>query len=243
MDLRLPQIRARLCRITRGMGSRIFWTMLLMTTSSYAQTKTPVAIEMVLALDSSASVDVKEFELQNEGIARAFRDPDVLQAVDNLRPFGAAVAVVQWGGPGETQVVLPFTHIESARDAKAFGFRVSLVRRWMRASSTSIATGISDSAALIETNEFEGHRKVIDVSGDGPENSGADLEAARNNALASGITVNGLSIEAEDHDLQDYYLNHVIIGADSFVEPAHGFKDFARAMREKLLRELRPLGS
>ncbi|HLA02521.1 MAG TPA: DUF1194 domain-containing protein, partial [Aestuariivirga sp.] len=92
-------------------------------------------------------------------------------------------------------------------------------------------------------NEFEGHRKVIDVSGDGPENSGADLEAARNNALASGITVNGLSIEAEDHDLQDYYLNHVIIGADSFVEPAHGFKDFARAMREKLLRELRPLGS
>jgi hypothetical protein len=186
---------------------------------------------------------VKEFQLQNEGIARAFRDPDVLQAVDNLRPFGAAIAVVQWGGPGETQVVMPFAHIENARDAKAFGFRVSLIRRWMRASSTSIATGIADAHALIESNGFEGSRKIIDVSGDGPNNSGADLEAARTNALASGITVNGLSIEAEDRDLHDYYLNHVIIGADSFVEPANGFKDFARAIKEKLLRELRPLGS
>jgi hypothetical protein len=113
----------------------------------------------------------------------------------------------------------------------------------MRASSTSIATGIADSHALIESNRFEGQRKIIDVSGDGPNNSGADLDAARKDALASGIIVNGLSIEAEDHDLQDYYLNHVIIGADSFVEPAKGFKDFARAIKEKLLRELRPLGS
>ena len=103
-----------------------------MATPSFPQTKTPVAIELVLALDSSASVDANEFQLQNEGIALAFRDPDVLEAVNNLRPFGAAITVVQWGGPGETQVVLPFTHIENARDAKAFGFRVSLVRRWMR---------------------------------------------------------------------------------------------------------------
>jgi hypothetical protein len=243
MGRRLPQIRARLCHFARGMGSRIFCVLVALASPSQAQNKTPVVIELVLALDSSASVDVREFELQNDGIARAFRDPEVLQAVDNLRPFGAAIAVVQWGGPGETQVVMPFTHIENARDAKAFGFRMSLVRRWMRASSTSIATGIADAHVLIESNVFEGQRKIIDVSGDGPENSGADLEGARNAALASGITVNGLSIEAEDRDLENYYLNHVIIGADSFVEPANGFKDFARAMKEKLLRELRPLGS
>jgi hypothetical protein len=232
-----------MCHFTRGMGSRILCILILLTTSSIAQNKTSVAIELVLALDSSASVDVREFQLQNEGIALAFRDPEVLQAVDNLRPFGAAIAVVQWGGPGETQVVLPFTHIENARDAKAFGFRVGLIRRWMRASSTSIATGIADAHAIVESNGFEGQRKIIDVSGDGPNNSGVDLEAARNNAFASGVTINGLSIEAEDHDLQDYYLTHVIIGADSFVEPAQGFKDFARAIKEKLLRELRPLGS
>lgn len=225
------------------MGSRILCAFAFLATPSLAQNKTPVTIELVLALDSSASVDAHEFELQNEGIARAFRDPDVQQAINNMRPFGAAIAVVQWGGPGETQLVLPFTHIEDARDAKAFGFRIGLIRRWMRASSTSIATGINDSVALIEGNAFEGFRKVIDVSGDGPENSGVDLQAARETALASGITINGLAIEAEDRKLHDYYLEHVIIGADSFVEPAQGFKDFARAMREKLLRELRPLGS
>ena len=232
-----------MCQFTRGMGSRVFCALLALAAPAQAQTKTPVVIELVLALDSSASVDVKEFQLQNEGIARAFRDPDVLEAVDNLRPFGAAIAVVQWGGPGETQVVMPFTHIESARDAKAFGFRVGLIRRWMRASSTSIATGIDDSLTLINTNEFEGQRKVIDVSGDGPNNSGVDLEAARLAARASGITVNGLAIESEDNDLRDYYVNNVIVGADSFVEPARGFKDFARAIKEKLLQELRPLGS
>lgn len=231
----------------RGIGSRGFCALVALAAPApapaAAQSKTPVVIELVLALDSSASVDAREFELQNEGIALAFRDPEVLQAVDNLKPFGAAIAIVQWGGAGETQVVLPFTYIENARDAKAFGFRASLVRRWMRASSTSIATGIADAHALIESNAYDGQRKVIDVSGDGPDNSGDDLEGARKKALASGITVNGLSIEAEETDLHAYYLDHVIIGADSFVEPAEGFEDFARAIREKLLRELRPLGS
>ena len=232
-----------MCHFARGIGSRGFCALVALASPSLAQTKTPVVIELVLALDSSASVDAREFDLQNEGIALAFRDPEVLQAVDNLKPFGAAIAVIQWGDPGETQVVLPFTHIENARDAKAFGFRISLVRRWMRASSTSITTGISDAHALIESNAFEGQRKVIDVSGDGPDNSGNDLEGARNKALASGITINGLSIEAEETGLHAYYRDHVIIGADSFAEPAKDFEDFARAIREKLLRELRPLGS
>jgi hypothetical protein len=232
-----------MCHFTRGIGSRSFCALMALAAPALAQSKTPVVIELVLALDSSASVDGREFQLQNEGIALAFRDPEVLQAVDNLKPFGAAIAIIQWGGPGETQVVLPFTHIENARDAKAFGFRMSLVRRWMRASVTSVATGISDSAALLEANAFDGQRKVIDVSGDGPDNSGGDLEGARKKALASGITINGLSIEAEETGLHAYYRDHVIIGADSFAEPAQGFEDFARAMKEKLLRELRPLGS
>ncbi len=232
-----------MCHLARGIGSRSFCALVLLAAPALAQGKTPVVIELVLALDSSASVDGREFQLQNEGIALAFRHPEVLQAVENLKPFGAAIAIIQWGGPGETQVVLPFTHIENARDAKAFGFRISLVRRWMRASVTSLATGITDSTTLLETNAFDGQRKVIDVSGDGPDNSGDDLEGARKNALASGITINGLSIEAEEAGLHAYYRDQVIIGAASFAEPAQGFEDFARAMTEKLLRELRPLGS
>lgn len=202
-----------------------------------------MAVELVLALDSSASVDRAEFQLQLDGLARAFRDPDVQRAVEDLKPLGAAIAVVQWGAAGETRIVLPFTHLETARDSKAFGFRISLVRRWMRASATSIASGIADSAALIETNAFDGQRKVIDVSGDGEDNGGLDLEAARRSAEARGIVINGLPIMADLPGLDRYYRERVIAGPDSFIEPARDFEDYVRAIREKLLKELRPLAS
>ena len=208
-----------------------------------AQEKIPVAIELVLALDASASVDAGEFALQLDGLSRAFADPDIGRAIDNLRPFGAAVAVVQWGAPGETRTVVPFTHLETARDARAFGFVIGRVHRWMRASSTSIAAALDDSRLLIETNAFDGERKVIDISGDGPDNSKADIEAARARAGDAGVTVNGLPIAAEDPTLETYYRERVITGAGAFVEPARDFDDFARAIREKLLRELRPLES
>ena len=154
-----------------------------------------------------------------------------------------AIAVTQWGAAGETRVVVPFTLVQDARDAKAFGFRASLIRRWIRASVTSIASGINDARALIESNEFDGQRKVIDVSGDGQDNGSENLEEARELARQAGITVNGLPISAEDETLATYYGSKVIIGADSFTHPASGFEDFARAIKEKLLRELRPLGS
>jgi hypothetical protein len=202
-----------------------------------------VAIELVLALDSSASMNREEFALQVNGIAVAFKDPAVLQAVKDLAPLGVAIAVIQWGGPGESRIVTPFTQINTPAEAKAFGFLVSLGSRHFSATTTSIATAIEDSVALIETNDFDGQRRVIDVSGDGPDNSGLDLEAMRNIAKASGIIVNGLAIESEQAGLFEYYQNNVITGADSFVVRAADFNDYARAIREKLLKELRPLGS
>lgn len=208
-----------------------------------AAERQPVAVELVLALDCSASVNQQEFELQIEGLARAFQHPDVIAAVDSLRPLGAAIAVVQWGSPGETRVVVPFTHVENGRDAKAFGFLVGLTRRWMRASSTSIATAIGDSRLLLEANDFEGGRVVIDVSGDGRDNGKADLDTARQGAKRAKITVNGLAIENEDSSLGQYYEERVITGSGAFVERARDYQDFARAIREKLTKELRPLGS
>ncbi len=215
----------------------------VLASPAMAEPTTPVAIELVLALDSSASVDREEFQLQLDGLALAFRDAEVQQAIEHLKPFGAAVAVLQWGAPGETRIVLPFTHLESARDSKAFGFRIGLIRRWMRASATSIATAIDDSAALIEANAFDGQRRVIDVSGDGPDNAGGDLEAARQRADALRIVINGLPIMADQDGLDVYYRDNVIIGPDAFIEPARDFEDYIRAIREKLLRELRPLAS
>jgi len=123
------------------------------------------------------------------------------------------------------------------------GFRIGLIRRWLRASSTSIATAIDDSRLLMESNAFDGHRKIIDVSGDGRDNGGADLEGARARTKASGITINGLPIMADDETLDSYYHDNVIQGATSFIEPARDFQDYVRAIKEKLLRELRPLES
>lgn len=228
--------------LSRAMASQVLLLGLLALPAA-AQEQTPVAVELVLALDASASVDKREFALQVQGLAAAFRDPDVQRAVEDLQPLGAAIAVVQWGGPGETQIVLPFTQMNSGRDAKAFGFRMGLIHRFMWASATSIATGIRDSAALIEANEFDGQRKVIDVAGDGEDNGEASLEAARQAARRLGIIINGLPIMADSPALADYYKQRVIIGPDSFVEPARDFEDYARAIRAKLLKELRPLAS
>ncbi len=230
-------------RVVRGQASRVGLSLLAFTGPAPAEQRVPVAVELVLAVDNSASVDRAEFRLQQEGLARAFRDPEVLQAIDDLWPLGAAVAVIYWGGPGETRAVLPFTPIASRRDAKAFAFRIGLIRRWVRAGNTSIVTALDDSRAMLESNSFSGLRKVIDVSGDGVDNGGGDLVKARAAAAAQQIIVNGLPILADDPALAAYYRDHVITGAESFVQPARDFDDFARAIRDKLVRELRPPAS
>jgi Protein of unknown function (DUF1194) len=211
--------------------------------SSNAQQRQAVTLELVLALDSSASVDAKEFKLQLRGLARAFGDPDVAKAVAHLAPQGVAVAVMQWGGVGESRLIIPFTVLKSKADAIVFGFLIGQSRRRIRATDTSIASAIKDAQQLLSTNAFDGQRLVIDVSGDGPDNSGLDIESARQSARTAGITINGLPIEADENTVTEYYRNHVVIGADSFVEPAKDFEDYARAIRAKLLREFQPLAS
>jgi hypothetical protein len=234
----MPSPYALLADFSRGILA-----LLVLQTLPVTAAETPVAIELVLALDSSASMDRKEFSLQVAGLAAAFKDPAVLQAVKDLQPLGVAIAVTQWGGPGESRIIVPFTHIITPRQAKAFGFRASRGTRGFYATTTSIASAIEDSVALLEANGFDGQRRVIDVSGDGIDNSGRDLAAAREFARASGVVVNGLAIESEQPGLTEYYEKNVITGTDSFVVKATDFEDYVRAIREKLLKELQPLGS
>lgn len=230
-------------KIWRGMTARVVLALGLALPVPALADATPVAVELVLALDASASMDRAEFDLQVKGLAAAFRDPGVLEALKNLGQAGAAVAVTQWGSADEAKVIIPFTRLSSARDAKAFGFRISRARRAFMASDTSIAMAISHGTQLLDENSYHGDRRVIDVSGDGVDNGGLDLNEARDLAANSGIVVNGLPIDADGVGLTDYYKNSVIIGVDAFVEPATDFSDYARAIREKLIRELRPLGS
>jgi hypothetical protein len=217
---------------------------LLMMSGAASAERVPVNIELLLALDASASMDAKEFDLQMQGIALAFRNPDVLQAVENLKPLGVAVGVLQWGGPGESRMLIPFTHLEGATDAKAFGFLVGRGYRFIGATSTSIVTAIEDGVAALDNNGFEGQRVVIDISGDGKDNSGLSIDNAKKLARSRGVTINGLAIEADEGgSLTVYYRDTVISGPEAFVETATDFDDFARAIAAKLVRELRPLGS
>jgi Protein of unknown function (DUF1194) len=247
MRFSIQQIRVWLIGQGRGKAARAatlaIWPFACPFLPALADTRTPVHIELLLALDCSASVDRAEFDLQLLGLAAAFRDPDVITAIEYLRPLGVAVGVMQWGGPGESRLTVPFARLATARDAKAFGFRLSRSRRLLRASTTSIATAIADGQRLLESNAFDGQKLTIDISGDGSDNSGLDLQQARRDALAGGVIVNGLPIESDDSGLGKYYREQVIIGADSFVEPALDFADYTRAIREKLLRELRPFES
>jgi hypothetical protein len=200
----------------------------------------PVGLELVLAVDTSASVDAREFELQVKGISQAFAHPEVIAAIESLGSAGMAVTLVQWSGPEASAAVLPFNHVHDQRTAKAFGFLVSLTQRRSTAGTTAMAHAVRLSAEVIENNEFEGDRRVIDVSGDGRNNTPPDVETIRDQVVQQGFTINGLAILSDDPRLDIYYRNSLIGGKDAFVEVASGFDEFARAIRQKLIREIYP---
>jgi hypothetical protein len=227
----------------RGGASRFAVLLCLCAGASFAGADQPAAVELVLALDSSASVDRDEFALEVHGLSQAFRDPEVIRSIGNLGPSGVAVAIIQWGGPGDAKVVVPWIQVQSARDCKALAHIISRMQRWQRSSITAIGSAMTEGKALIESNGYDGARRIIDISGDGADNASGDLEAKRQAAETAGITINGLAIESDDAGLTSYYRDHVIAGNGAFVVTARDYADFARAMKEKLLRELRPLQS
>jgi hypothetical protein len=136
--------------------------------------------------------------------------------------------------------VLPFHEVYDARTAKSFAFLVGLMRRRDISGSTAIGLAIELSARLLATNAHDGERRVIDISGDGRSNDPPPVEPARDRAVAAGITINGLAILSDDPRLDVYYRRNVIGGQDAFVEVASDFHAFARAIRQKLIREIYP---
>ena len=196
----------------------------------------PVAVELVLAIDNSSSVDSREYELQRLGIAKAFADPDVIGAITSLNG-GVAVALFQWGEKVRSRMVLPFTHINDQREAIAFSFRVAELPRAPPSAYTALGHAIVASANLLEENGFDGARRIIDISGDGRNNNGIAPEAARADVVALGITINGLPVMSDDNTLHHYYQSRVVGGPFSFLEPAIDYDAFAIAIKRKLLRE------
>ncbi|MGO1117202.1 DUF1194 domain-containing protein [Rhodovibrionaceae bacterium A322] len=203
-----------------------------------AEAAQPVDLELVLAVDSSSSVTSWEFELQMRGLAEAFRASDVQHAIASTGELGIAVSLVQWSGRDKQVLAVDWGQINDSATAHAFADRIDNTPRLVTGGSTAIGSAMLFSQALIERNAFQGRRKVIDISGDGRTNQGIQSKLARDRLVSSGITVNGLTILNEDPSVDGYYLRYVVGGMAAFVLTAKDYKDFARAIRQKLVREI-----
>jgi hypothetical protein len=203
-----------------------------------ARAQVDVDLELVLAIDSSGSVDFAEFELQAGGIARAFRDPEVIEAIMGATPNGIAVSVIQWSGRHQHLAVVDWTKVTDRASAAALAATIEATGRVL-IGETAIADALQFATEKLTYGPFRGARRIIDLSGDGPTNAGGDPDPLRDAAVWSSITINGLAILNESPTLDLYYADHVIGGPDAFVVSARDYGDFARAIRLKLLREIR----
>jgi hypothetical protein len=204
---------------------------------SWAQ-RVAVDLELVLAVDGSRSIDPHEFALQVNGTAAAFQDRRFLAALRSAAPQGIAVTLVQWAGYDDQVHVVGWHHVRDAASASVFAARVLAAGRALAPGPTSIGGAIDYSARLMETNGFSATRQVIDVSADGYNNSGNRPEIARDDALANGITINGLTVMNEVPGLDRYFSSRVIGGPGAFVVEALDFEQYADAFLRKLVREV-----
>jgi hypothetical protein len=209
----------------------------------------PVDLLLVLAADVSRSVDTAKFQLQRNGYAAAMSDPRVLEAIRSGPHRRIAVCLVEWSGMSSQKVVIDWMLIDGKAAAQQFGDRLLETPRSF-VDRTSISGGIEFSVAQFAHAPYEAERRTIDVSGDGTNNSGRDVTLARDEAVALGITINGLVI-LSDHPLPwnpehtnpagglaNYYRTHVAGGPGAFVMEAKNFDSFGQAIVNKLVAEI-----
>ncbi len=191
------------------------------------------AAALVLAMDVSGSVDPAEYVLQREGVAAALRDP-VLAGV--LVQDRVALAVVQWSAQGQQALAVPWRRMGSAAAVADFAREVLAMPRAFAGADTAVGAALGFAMQQF-ADVPECRRRIVDLSGDGDENSGFTLPAARAAAIAAGVEVNGLAIESMGQAISNFYRNRVVTPR-GFVETARGHLDFARATHAKMLREL-----
>ncbi len=226
-------IRCTIVAITLALGA------------GHALGQEPVDLELVFAADGSGSIDDEELALQRAGYAAALAHPDVLAAIRGGYLQKIAVAYIEWAAPESQHTVVDWTVIDGAESARDFGKRLMVAPRsvW---GANSISNAIHYAANLIETNGFEGTRKVIDVSGDGPQRNGRPLELVRQTTLLKGIIINALVVISEGggypgpsgEPLTEHYANDVIGGAGAFMMTARSREEFAEAILKKLILEV-----
>jgi hypothetical protein len=197
----------------------------------------PVDLELMLAVDVSSSVDDGEFELQMRGLAEAFRHPGVQTAIQQAGDNGVAVALMQWSDGVRQEMPVEWTLLRDSASAAAFADRIAATGREIPGGGTAIYGAVNFSIQELDRNGFDGRRRVIDISGDGHSDI-LPTAAARDRAVANGISVNGLAILNDYPTLDRYYRIYVIGGTGAFVMTATDYRTFAAAIIAKLTREI-----
>jgi hypothetical protein len=222
---------------------------LVLTQIPFARAAEQVDLLLVLAMDVSRSMDQAKFELQRQGYAAAISNPQVLNAIESGPHQKIAICFIDWSGPFEQKLVIDWSIIDSRAAASRFADLIVEAPRSFY-NSTSIGSAIGFATAQIAKAPFEAERHAIDVSGDGTNNSGRDVQFFRDRAVANGIIVNGIVILTDIQFAQNpphtnppggiekYYRDNVIGGPGSFVMVAEDYNSFGRAMVRKLIAEI-----
>jgi hypothetical protein len=206
---------------------------------------TSVDVELVLAVDISYSMDEEEQHLQREGYIEALQSDEFLKALKAGPNGRIAVAYMEWASSYDQRTMVNWTLIDSPQTARAVATQLAGAP-YRRASRTSISGAIDGAMRLFEGNGYDGARRVIDISGDGPNNNGRPVTQAREDALAQGVTINGLPllirpVRAAYMDIENldwYYEDCVIGGPGAFMIPVRGPEAFLEGTRTKLVLDI-----
>jgi hypothetical protein len=204
-----------------------------------------VDVELILAVDVSYSMDMEELAIQREGYAEALVSKDFLQALKSGPTGRIAVTYFEWAASGDQKIILPWQLIDGPESADAVAAAI-LKTPIRRASRTSISGAINFAVPLFDQNPYEGLRRVIDISGDGPNNNGVPVTLARDAALEKGVVINGLPIMVKEpsystmdiENLDYYYEDCVVGGPGSFVVTIKDRAKFKEAIHTKLVLEV-----
>ena len=222
----------------RGVALALCALAVLLIPTSLARAEPQVDLALALAVDASGSVDRHRFELQKQGYAAAFRNPRVLNAIRSGLNQSIAVTMFQWTGPRLQVHVIPWTLVKDQASANAFADAIEATPRRLFGGGTSISGAIDYGRLLLVQVPFTPTRRIIDVSGDGANNSGRPVTSARDDAVRDGIGVNGLPIPWIEPGLDIYYRDYVIGGPGAFMVPAESYDTFAEAIIKKLITEI-----
>lgn len=204
-----------------------------------------VDVELALMVDISRSMTPSEVEIQRRGYAEAMLSDEVMTAIRSGLLGAIALRYVEWAGSESHREIVPWTVIQTPQDARAFA---EALRRPFAGGlrRTSISGALAEATGSIATNAYSGLRRVIDISGDGPNNQGIPVQQARDAALREGIVINGLPLMTSEGlsgrwdigGLDLYYRDCVIGGPGAFVIPVRDWAEFAAAVRRKLVLEI-----